>query len=56
MDGLKWVRKWTGAKDCGIHKQKRQPVMVGVSSRMFLVARGGIEPPTQGFSILCSTN
>jgi hypothetical protein len=21
-----------------------------------LVARGGIEPPTQGFSILCSTN
>jgi hypothetical protein len=24
--------------------------------KMFLVARGGIEPPTQGFSILCSTN
>ena len=23
---------------------------------LFLVARGGIEPPTQGFSILCSTN
>ena len=22
----------------------------------FLVARGGIEPPTQGFSILCSTD
>jgi len=23
---------------------------------IFLVARGGIEPPTQGFSILCSTD
>jgi len=23
---------------------------------LFLVARGGIEPPTQGFSILCSTD
>ena len=22
----------------------------------YLVARGGIEPPTQGFSILCSTD
>jgi hypothetical protein len=21
-----------------------------------LVAKGGIEPPTQGFSVLCSTN
>jgi hypothetical protein len=27
-----------------------------VSDAAFLVARGGIEPPTQGFSILCSTN
>ena len=25
-------------------------------SLMFLVAKGGIEPPTQGFSVLCSTN
>ena len=23
---------------------------------IYLVARGGIEPPTQGFSILCSTD
>jgi hypothetical protein len=23
---------------------------------VFLVAKGGIEPPTQGFSVLCSTN
>ncbi len=23
---------------------------------LILVARGGIEPPTQGFSILCSTD
>jgi hypothetical protein len=36
-------------------EKKRQPVKVGVFS-LFLVARGGIEPPTQGFSILCSTN
>ncbi|MEO5932277.1 MAG: hypothetical protein ABIQ08_01825 [Duganella sp.] len=31
-------------------KQKRQPVWVGALLAMFLVARGGIEPPTQGFS------
>ena len=24
--------------------------------RLNLVAKGGIEPPTQGFSVLCSTN
>jgi hypothetical protein len=29
LRGMK-VRKWTGHKDWGIHKQKRQPVMVGV--------------------------
>jgi hypothetical protein len=27
-----------------------------VAVYLFLVARGGIEPPTQGFSILCSTD
>jgi hypothetical protein len=26
------------------------------ASRENLVAKGGIEPPTQGFSVLCSTN
>jgi hypothetical protein len=35
------------------HKQKTPPEG---SVLMFLVARGGIEPPTQGFSILCSTD
>jgi hypothetical protein len=34
-------------------KQKRHPK---VAFYLFLVARGGIEPPTQGFSILCSTD
>ncbi len=29
---------------------------VAANSAESLVARGGIEPPTQGFSILCSTN
>jgi hypothetical protein len=35
-------------------KQKRQPARVGVLFKAFLVARGGIEPPTQGFSRLLS--
>jgi hypothetical protein len=39
-------RRW----DFALHKQKRQPARVGVFVEVFLVARGGIEPPTQGFS------
>lgn len=35
-------------------KQKRQPAWLGFFRGMFLVARGGIEPPTQGCSILSS--
>ncbi|TXD78314.1 hypothetical protein FUT89_22190 [Ralstonia pseudosolanacearum] len=35
-------------------KKKPQPKLVGVF--IFLVAWGGIEPPTRGFSIRCSTN
>jgi hypothetical protein len=52
----------------GALKQKRRSEKIGEAGNknanhsglafgdMFLVARGGIEPPTQGFSILCSTN
>jgi hypothetical protein len=41
-------------------KQKRLAGFLGKpfqdSPTRYLVARGGIEPPTQGFSILCSTD
>jgi hypothetical protein len=43
---------WKGGKKLR-PKQKRHPK---VAFSQFLVARGGIEPPTQGFSILCSTD
>ena len=42
-----------GCEDKAPHKQKSHPK---VADSLFLVARGGIEPPTQGFSILCSTD
>ena len=38
-----------------MHKTKRQPARVGVFAKTFLVDRGGIEPPTQGFSKQGST-
>jgi hypothetical protein len=44
----------SGKKSVG--KQKRHPKVAFLRAAEFLVARGGIEPPTQGFSILCSTN
>ncbi len=34
--------------------KKAQSFLIGLF--YILVARGGIEPPTQGFSVLCSTN
>ena len=33
--------------------QPRKPLL---HSQLEVVAGGGIEPPTQGFSVLCSTN
>src|SRR5450830_1947967 len=41
-----------------VQRQTKTPPEGGVliSTTEFLVARGGIEPPTQGFSILCSTD
>jgi hypothetical protein len=36
-------------------RQKQKGLHI-VQPFVFLVARGGIEPPTQGFSILCSTD
>jgi hypothetical protein len=35
---------------------KMQKGLAEAKPLIFLVARGGIEPPTQGFSILCSTD
>jgi hypothetical protein len=46
-------RKSTAQENDLFRKQKRHPK---VAFHLFLVARGGIEPPTQGFSILCSTD
>jgi hypothetical protein len=41
-------------------KEKRLAGFLGkpfqIHQPKILVARGGIEPPTQGFSILCSTD
>jgi hypothetical protein len=42
-------RRWTGHEAFLSRKQKRHPK---VAFYLFLVARGGIEPPTQGFSNL----
>ena len=40
---------------CGKQKKPRKGLKpYAVGSRM-MVAPGGIEPPTQGFSVLCST-
>jgi hypothetical protein len=41
----------TKSDDFKFPKQKRQPVRGSVKFQLFLVARGGIEPPTQGFSM-----
>jgi len=43
------------AKISSPEKQKA-PVIANEGFAQTLVARGGIEPPTQGFSILCSTD
>ena len=52
-------------RDC-VRKQKKRPfdgplfciylVNLLIHKEIVLVAWGGIEPPTQGFSILCSTD
>ena len=47
--------KYCGQGELEIHKRKCQPVLVGVSRGIFLVTRGGIEPPTQEFSRRTST-
>jgi hypothetical protein len=38
-----------------LYQKKRLPVNSS-ESLFWLVVWGGIEPPTQGFSVLCSTN
>jgi hypothetical protein len=40
----------------GENKKANPKVGFLLCTAEFLVARGGIEPPTQGFSILCSTD
>ncbi|NMM19444.1 MAG: hypothetical protein HHJ15_05755 [Rhodoferax sp.] len=43
--------KYTGADGCERQKQKCQPHGLAFCKVKTLVARGGIEPPTQGFSM-----
>ena len=37
-------------------ESKKPLTPLGIKGLAFLVAKGGIEPPTRGFSIRCSTN
>jgi hypothetical protein len=54
----------TKASRCAMHsgifvvrpKSKKAPESIRNQGLAHLVAWGGIEPPTQGFSILCSTD
>jgi hypothetical protein len=40
--------------DCRCHQKSKKTL---INQGLFeVVAGGGIEPPTQGFSVLCSTN
>jgi hypothetical protein len=48
IDGILW-QKSGGVGDVPESPTSRNPALL-------LVAWGGIEPPTQGFSVLCSTN
>ncbi len=47
------ISKTNGIYTCQA-KKENAPHKAG--HYLSLVARGGIEPPTQGFSILCSTD
>ena len=47
----------------GVNINRSRPLFVGTRKKNIcllydkkMVAPGGIEPPTQGFSVLCSTN
>ncbi len=43
-------------KFVGKRKAENTESKINVEFACFLVVRDGIEPPTQGFSVLCSTN
>ena len=40
---------------CGVYNspENKNP---GIATKVYSVVWGGIEPPTQGFSVLCSTD
>jgi hypothetical protein len=46
--------RWNNGFFVGKHNTKKPAS--SEAGFLILVARGGIEPPTQGFSILCSTD
>ena len=52
--GMSRARTWALASASYKKKPRKGLKPYAVGSRM-MVAPGGIEPPTQGFSVLCST-
>ena len=51
------IRLGKGVSDYSANKLgKRVPSLAACFVYPKVVARGGIEPPTQGFSVLCSTD
>ena len=64
--GVRAGRKTAGTRgvttaECGLapqnpHTRSRRPAAVGSKVLIYMVARGGIEPPTRGFSVHCSTD
>ena len=48
---------WSGRRDSNPRPSPWQGDALPLSYfRMLMVAQGGIEPPTRGFSVRCSTN
>jgi hypothetical protein len=39
-----------------LHKPNLEDLWFRRNALIYMVPRGGIEPPTRGFSVLCSTN
>ena len=51
------IKKWSGRRDSNSRRSPWQGDALPLShSRIIMVARTGIEPVTQGFSVPCSTD
>ncbi len=53
---LKNTQKKVGDKILSLYEQPQNPCCHAVLVDWWSMAGGGIEPPTRGFSVLCSTN